>query len=344
VTGRLLDPVFLRDGGQTPTSTAARIVTFIGAAKRSLDIAIYDCDPAGAAGKLLIEAINGAGARGVAVRVAYNIDEPDYAGAPPKTTGDDAFMTALDVVVKPVTEEGALMHHKYVVRDGADILTGSTNWTDDAFSREENAILMLEAVPEIAGAYTANFTHLFEHGHVRGSGATGEVVTLEHGIHVQPYFSPQFLGQVAAGVLSRASRRLRVVSPVITSGAVLGTLAEFAGRESFDFDGAYDATQMREVEASWKKVPWNRWKIEAFRSIAPRLSGKISTPWSPGALHDYMHAKFVVSDDEVLTGSYNLSRHGEENAENVLHIVGEYQAQLFAGFADEVAAKYRREG
>jgi phosphatidylserine/phosphatidylglycerophosphate/cardiolipin synthase-like enzyme len=152
-----------------------------------------------------------------------------------------------------------------------------------------------------------------------------------------------FLGQVAAGVMVRASRRLRVVSPVITSGAVLGTLAEFAGRESFDFDGAYDATQMRQVEASWRKVPWNRWKIEAFRAIAPRLSGKVSTPWQAGdVLHDYMHAKFVVSDDEVLAGSYNLSRHGEENAENVLHVVSEYQAKLFAGFADEVAAKYRR--
>ena len=54
-----------------------------------------------------------------------------------------------------------------------------------------------------------------------------------------------------------------------------------------------------------------------------------------------MHAKFVVADDEVLVGSYNLSRGGEENAENVLHVVNEEVAVRFASFADRVAARYR---
>jgi phosphatidylserine/phosphatidylglycerophosphate/cardiolipin synthase-like enzyme len=54
-----------------------------------------------------------------------------------------------------------------------------------------------------------------------------------------------------------------------------------------------------------------------------------------------MHAKFTVSDDEVLVGSYNLSRHGETNGENVLHVVSEYHASAFTAFADQVAERYR---
>ena len=51
------------------------------------------------------------------------------------------------------------------------------------------------------------------------------------------------------------------------------------------------------------------------------FSGKPSTPWSPdGSVHDFMHAKCVVADDVVFVGSFNLSRSGERNAENVLEI------------------------
>ena len=88
-------------------------------------------------------------------------------------------------------------------------------------------------------------------------------------------------------------------------------------------------------------MPHNRWKIEAWRTIAPHLSGKISTPYAPGSVHDYMHAKFVVADDEVLVGSFNLSRGGEENAENVLHLVSEELAVRFTGFVEAVADRYR---
>ena len=55
----------------------------------------------------------------------------------------------------------------------------------------------------------------------------------------------------------------------------------------------------------WRAVPRNLWKVVAWQAIAPRLSGKVSTPYRPGSVHDYMHAKFVVADDEVLVGSYN---------------------------------------
>ena len=53
-----------------------------------------------------------------------------------------------------------------------------------------------------------------------------------------------------------------------------------------------------------------------------------------------MHAKVVVADGEVVTGSYNLSRGGEENAENVLHIRSGALAERFGAFAERVAARY----
>jgi phosphatidylserine/phosphatidylglycerophosphate/cardiolipin synthase-like enzyme len=70
-------------------------------------------------------------------------------------------------------------------------------------------------------------------------------------------------------------------------------------------------------------------------------SGKVSTPYAPGAVHDYKHAKEVtVADDVVFIGSFNLSRSGEENAENVLEIADAALAERMAAFVDTVRAPY----
>ena len=50
------------------------------------------------------------------------------------------------------------------------------------------------------------------------------------------------------------------------------------------------------------------------------FTGKRSTPYAPGSVHDYMHAKVTVADDVAFVGSFNLSHSGELNAENVLEI------------------------
>jgi phosphatidylserine/phosphatidylglycerophosphate/cardiolipin synthase-like enzyme len=49
-----------------------------------------------------------------------------------------------------------------------------------------------------------------------------------------------------------------------------------------------------------------------------------------------------VADDVVFTGSFNLSRSGEENAENMVEIVDAGLADRLAGFVDDVRARYPR--
>ena len=71
------------------------------------------------------------------------------------------------------------------------------------------------------------------------------------------------------------------------------------------------------------------------------FTGKESTPYGDGTVHDFMHAKVTVCDDTVFVGSFNLSRSGERNAENVLEIEDAQIAERLAAFVDDVRARYR---
>ena len=53
-----------------------------------------------------------------------------------------------------------------------------------------------------------------------------------------------------------------------------------------------------------------------------------------------MHAKIVVADDVVFSGSFNLSRSGEQNAENVLEIHDPVLAEHLSAYVDEVRRLY----
>jgi phosphatidylserine/phosphatidylglycerophosphate/cardiolipin synthase-like enzyme len=331
---------FLQDEGRPASAVAAELSAFILAAERSLDVAIYDFEAGAGAAASVADALEEALRRGVGVRVAFNLERLP-SGPPPPPKGDPRVIEGLSVPTRAVRGQGALMHHKYVVRDGTDVWTGSLNWTDDAFTREENVIVRVRS-EAIASSYLANFERLWARQKVDGSGTPDGSADVE-GVPVRVEFSPEEppLAHLVADRLGRASKRIRILTPVLTSGPILGTLAEFAGRPSFDLAGAYDHTQMEEVQAQWRGVPANRWKIEAWKVIAPRLSGKRSTPYGPESVHDYMHAKAVVADGHVLTGSYNCSRGGNDNAENVLQFDSGQLAERFASFAEQVAARYR---
>ena len=109
---------------------------------------------------------------------------------------------------------------------------------------------------------------------------------------------------------------------MLTSGPILATLVEIVKEKRCDLAGVIDDTQVDQVFGQWKTNGVSEWKIPLLRSVlegAP-WSGKTSVPWTPESVHDYMHAKVVVADDTSFVGSFNLSRSGERNAEDVLEI------------------------
>src|SRR5439155_26932529 len=159
----------LTDGGQQPVEIAHLVAEFLGAAQKSLDIALYDLMLGAETETVVIGAIMEAARRGVAVRLAYNLDHrnPIPVPPPPESTPED--IEKLDVPTKGIAGIPDLMHHKFVVRDRESVWTGSTNWTDDSWSREENVIVTVDS-GEIAYAYTLAFDELWESGKVEHSG------------------------------------------------------------------------------------------------------------------------------------------------------------------------------
>ena len=106
-----------------------------------------------------------AAARGVAVRIMYNVDHANPIPVPPPPEPDARLIASLGVPSKAIAGVPDLMHHKYVVRDGESVWTGSTNWTDDSWARQENVVVTVDS-PELAHAFTLDFEELWTDGDV----------------------------------------------------------------------------------------------------------------------------------------------------------------------------------
>jgi phosphatidylserine/phosphatidylglycerophosphate/cardiolipin synthase-like enzyme len=342
---------FLGDGTQQPEQIAELIASFLGGAHHSLDVAIYDCGLAGDLADSVRDALTRARERGVAIRVAYHSDTDRNRGIPPPSSRTQVFVESLGVPCRPVGSQRNLMHHKYVIRDGgtdaAAILTGSTNWGRDAWSREENVILQLFGAA-LAGHYCTDFEQVWAgdtetSGH--GAGGPAELSFAGQPMPASVWFAPSegpAMAHAAAGLMAHAKARILIASPVLTSGTVLGALGDVLSRRSVPIRGIVDRTQMEEVRQQWSANPQASWKLAAFETLAHEagLVGKRSTPWSPQAIHDYMHLKMIVVDDTVLTGSFNFSRSGEDNAENLLQLESGALARVCADFIEGLIERY----
>ena len=289
----------------------------------------------------MLGTLRASSARGVRVRLLYNVDRrpPGKTAPPPPKTRPDEIET-LPFMTCGIPGWPDLMHHKYVVRDGASVWTGSTNWTDDSWLREENVIAVVDS-DSFANRYSEDFEQLWRTKEVRRSGK----VSADPVDGIRTWFSPKRGERLAlriAHAIASAERRVRIASPVITSGPILGTLAEAIADGNVDLAGVVDNTQVNQVLAQWAANPIQTWKAPALRAAlggAP-FSGKRTTPYAPGSVHDYMHAKVTVCDDVVFVGSFNLSHSGESNAENVFEIEDAALAERLAAYVDEVRARY----
>jgi phosphatidylserine/phosphatidylglycerophosphate/cardiolipin synthase-like enzyme len=333
----------LTDGGQRAEEVAGWLTGYLSEARKTLELALYDVRLPGEVGDAVAGALTDAAARGVQVRLLYNVDQPRPIPVPPPPNTRPDLIEALPFPTRDVPGEPDLMHHKYVVRDGEAVWTGSANWTLDSWQRQENAIAIVPSA-ELATAYRQNFDELWERRKVEKSGFHDPRPVPVGPATVRAWFCPgrgRALTHRIADAVDGASR-VRIASPVISSGPVLGTLAQVVSDGRADVAGVVDATQIEQVLEQWDENGNSEWKYPLLARVVSdgRFTGKRSTPYRPDALHDYMHAKIAVADSTVFVGSFNLSRSGEMNAENVLEIEDASVADRLADYVDVIRARF----
>jgi len=356
-TGMSIAVDFLAQNAQQAAVVGAWLADFLAAARTSLDIAIYDWRLAPGSAGPLRQALAARVQAGVRVRVAYDAGKRTVpfqdAGADPAPPGTGDFVAHLGSGIASRRITGGdprlpkLMHHKYIIRDAgtpqAAVWTGSTNFTDDAWTLQENNIVRIDS-PELALYYQTDFEELWQRGDIATTGQRDSGQVQVDGNSIDVAFAPgdgPRIDHAIARLIGEARRRLKLCTMLITSGAILGALGDLvhAGRVP-DYAGLYDRTQMESVFRQWHGTP-AEWKVAAFQTVAGGLVGKNSTPYAAGTPHDFMHNKVVVADNTVLTGSFNLSHSATENAENVLMIANPELADRYAAYIDSLVSRYR---
>jgi phosphatidylserine/phosphatidylglycerophosphate/cardiolipin synthase-like enzyme len=357
---------FLRDvqHGGAPgqlSAVADALAQFVSAATTSVDVAIYDfrlTDPA--ATSTVVDAFTGAAERGLTVRIGYDAGKPaagtvtDFAAleADPAPAGTAEWLTShfagTAVQLTAIQTSGQLMHSKYVIRDalgaGPAVWTGSTNFTDDAWTRQENNIIVVADAP-MARAYRTDFDQMWNAASISGTGADlggSDPLSGPASGTVSWDFSPgdgPAINTALADRVAAATDRIVIGAMVLTSHDLLAALAAAIDR-NISVTGIYDGGQMDPIVAQWQDNPADAAVLADWHKIAVRLAVKHSTPYTPDGPHDFMHLKVLIADDTVVTGSYNFSANAERNAENQIHLDDPATVSAYTDYLAAVTAAY----
>jgi len=342
-------------------AVATRIADFIGGAKSTLDIAIYDLRLKDAPAKIIGDALRAAKARGVIIRIAYDAATAGGSGQAPnhQPNPEDgavdgpmpSFISEFASIaeIRAIKGYRVLMHNKYIIRDAlsseAALFIGSANFTNDSWGLQENNILFFKSQP-LSTFYATDFAELWNAQKITDSTGYNDTGTVDVGdVALAVAFTPgesDAIVKEMVGIIQSAKVSLQVASVVISSGPILAALSEALDR-GMALSGLYDGPQMDTVIHQWTQAGVGLDRIASWKKVSAHLNRKNSIPYDaskPGNPHNFMHNKLIVADNNVITGSFNLSRHAMGNAENVILLRDQAIADTYRAYLARIMAMY----
>jgi phosphatidylserine/phosphatidylglycerophosphate/cardiolipin synthase-like enzyme len=293
-----------------------RFVAFLDSAQRSLDLAIYDFDLDNAA-----DALVRAKGRGVAVRMVIDTDTLN-------NTRDAEIQRAIGKVRQagiPIVGDSrqAIMHNKFVVRDGEEVWTGSWNFTTGDTYRLNNNAARLRSV-QLAENYAAEFRKMFDarqFGPNKPAGVPNPQLTIG-GVRIENYFAPE--DRVSPRIIAHireAQRSIRFMAFSFTHDGIGQALREKA-QAGVSVVGVFERTGSETQFSEFGKL--KQAGLEVYQD------------GNPYAMH---HKVFIIDDVKVIFGSYNFSDGADrDNDENLLVVTDAAFARPFIQEFDRILA------
>jgi phosphatidylserine/phosphatidylglycerophosphate/cardiolipin synthase-like enzyme len=283
------------------------IVPALDKARLSIDVAIHELNLWS-----IRDALIGAHKRGVQVRVVAESDNLDY-----EEFGD---LEKAGIPVLGDRSEG-LMHNKFIVIDGREVWTGSTNFTTTDMYFHNNNLLHIVSTP-LAENYTTEFEEMFTDDHFgEDIGAATPNPQLDiAGIPVENYFSPDDgVSKRLVELLNDAQKSIHFLAFSFTSDPLSKAMIARA-RAGVEVSGVMEEAQVKSNAGS----DYDRFQQAG---LDVRLDGNSHN----------MHDKIIIIDEKiVITGSYNFTSSAEkQNDENVLIF---FDSQLAKEYLQEFEA------
>jgi phosphatidylserine/phosphatidylglycerophosphate/cardiolipin synthase-like enzyme len=296
-----------------------KFVAYVDAATKTLDVAAYEFDLENVA-----QAMAKAKSRGVAVRMVTDSDTVN-------ATRDAATQKALKIVrdagitIVP-DERTAIMHHKFAVRDGEEIWTGSWNLTvGDTYRLNNNAVRMRS--PELAQTFTHEFETMFvqkKFGAARPRGNVAPPVQVGP-MRVQVLFAPE--DGVAAKIaerISQASSQIRFLAFSFTHDG-MGKAVLDRAKAGVSVAGVFEKTG-------------SETRFSEF-GIMKQAGLDVYQDGNPYVMH---HKVFVLDGRTTVFGSFNFSDGADrDNDENALIVDDPGFASLYLQEVDRMLALAR---
>lgn len=307
------------------SSVERALVESINGAQGSIDAAFYELNLESVT-NALINAAN----RGVVVRLV--VDDHAFVEEEFEDPEDSTFdllenagfeLYCEDEGYTPSTydmrcdDRSALMHHKFMIIDSAEIWMGSMNITHNGVYNNNNNFINIRS-SRLAQNYQYMFDLMFEEGNFNLSGTAGYDVPNRrltiNGVPMEQYFSPDDGRALEARIIEEINASDSSVR-VMVFGMTLDGIGD-----------ALLASHQRGVDVQ-----------AIFHEAGSIRGGQMSklgcndAPVKHAGNPDVLHHKVIVIDNEVvITGSFNFSAAARnDNSENVLIIRSSEIAQAY---------------
>ncbi|MBF2054358.1 MAG: DUF1669 domain-containing protein [Candidatus Sericytochromatia bacterium] len=289
-----------------------QICSWVAQSQRSLDIAAFEISL-----PCLGEVLLARQAAGVQIRV---VTDSDHADTP--------VIQALKAGQVPVIEDqrSAFMHHKFMVRDGQSVWSGSLNLTPNGVERNNNNVIILEH-QEMAALYTAEFEEMFlkqafgPRSPRQPLPALFSLPGTTGALEVEVLFSPEDpVRERILDLLKAARQEIVFMAFAFTDKAMQEVLLQ-KHQQGVSVRGLYES----------------RGAGSRYSSYGPlqRAGLDLRRDGNPGAMH---HKVMIIDQQTVITGSYNFSRNADQsNDENVLIL---HHRDLAAAYRQEFEKRF----